>query len=199
MGNGLEYISEKTQSKILGAIHSSWEKYAHEEYPNAGSHLFGDDFQSTITGKVDKEGALAKAPYRGRQVMLNLFLRGGTNASPVGFFEEVLLCHTGLPNNRHYQRGANNYQTRPAPQRARFHKTSPAILSQTKPQMPVTTPLIPVDFQYLGLDMQLPTLIQWVYAFPCMFRIGKESPATCGCSAPFRATSWSSQAPLLLS
>jgi len=26
-----------------------------------GSHLFGDDFQFTITGKVEKEGALVKA------------------------------------------------------------------------------------------------------------------------------------------
>jgi len=49
-----EYISKKRRSKILGVIHLSWEKYNRVEYSNAGGHLFGDSFQSTITGKVEK-------------------------------------------------------------------------------------------------------------------------------------------------
>jgi len=53
--NESEFISEKRRSKIFGSIHSSWEKFAHDSYPNTGSSLFGDNFQSIITGKVEKE------------------------------------------------------------------------------------------------------------------------------------------------
>ena len=45
-----QYISEKRRSKILGAIHSSWKKYTHDDYPNAEDTLFSEDFQSTIPG-----------------------------------------------------------------------------------------------------------------------------------------------------
>jgi len=51
----------------LGAIHSSREKYTHDDFINAGATLFGGDFQSTISGKVEKESALVIASSLARK------------------------------------------------------------------------------------------------------------------------------------
>ena len=137
VGNASEYISEKRRSKILGTIHSSWEKFARDGYPNAEGFLFGDDFQSTITGKVERESVLAKALSLSRKAInagpvvgtsfgrrderkSNWFFRGSP-ASPYGGRQG----RSTLPFNQRYQRGANRFRQGSTPQRGprpRFHE-----------------------------------------------------------------------------
>jgi len=107
-----------------------------------GSHLFGDDFWSTITGKVEKEGALVKVVSLSRKAgNSEPFSKRKDERKPSWFFRGSPASLYGdrqgrasLPYNRHYQRGANNYQARPAPQRGlRPHFHEPALPLSHRP------------------------------------------------------------------
>lgn len=61
LGNLSELISQTRRSKILEAVDSSWGRYRTEQFPSAKDTLFGDEFQSTLTKRVEKDTALSKA------------------------------------------------------------------------------------------------------------------------------------------
>lgn len=61
VGNASELISQERRSKVLETVDTTWTKYGAEHYPKAGKMLFGDDFKMTLTEKVEKDTALAKA------------------------------------------------------------------------------------------------------------------------------------------
>ena len=61
VGNASELTSQLRREKILGAIDQSWSKFSSEEFPASHNTLFGEDFQTKLTGMVEKETALAKA------------------------------------------------------------------------------------------------------------------------------------------
>ena len=56
-----ELLTGTRRSKILEAIDGSWSKFANDECPSAKDTLFGGEFQSTLTLKVEKDTALSKA------------------------------------------------------------------------------------------------------------------------------------------
>ena len=60
IGNSSELISQKRRANILAAVDPSWSKFATEKYPDK-EMLFGESFQSKLTGRVERETALAKA------------------------------------------------------------------------------------------------------------------------------------------
>lgn len=60
VGNASEFISQTRRSHILGAIAQSWCKFASDHF-SVKDTLFGEEFQSKLSGKVKKETALAKA------------------------------------------------------------------------------------------------------------------------------------------
>ena len=59
--NTSEFISQTRRVKILEKIDTSWSKYAQEDFSEAKETLFGNSFQVTLSDKVEKEAALAKA------------------------------------------------------------------------------------------------------------------------------------------
>ena len=61
IGNASELISQTRQSKILEAVDRSWSKFGSDDFPSVQDMLFGEDFQSSLTNKVEKDIALAKA------------------------------------------------------------------------------------------------------------------------------------------
>ena len=61
VGNASELISQERRSKVLEAIDTTWSKYGAKQYPEAGKMLFGEGFKATLTEKVEKDTALAKA------------------------------------------------------------------------------------------------------------------------------------------
>ena len=61
IGNTSEFISQTRRAKILEKIDTSWSKYAQEDFSEAKETLFGESFQVTLSDKVEKEAALAKA------------------------------------------------------------------------------------------------------------------------------------------
>lgn len=61
VGNASELTSQLRREKILGAIDQSWTKFSSEEFPGARNTLFGAEFQTKLTGMVEKDTALAKA------------------------------------------------------------------------------------------------------------------------------------------
>lgn len=61
VGNVSEMISQLRRTKILQNIETSWSKYGVEDFSGAEDTLFGEDFQTSLTDKVEKETALAKA------------------------------------------------------------------------------------------------------------------------------------------
>ena len=61
VGNVSEMISQLRRTKILQNIETSWSKYGVEDFSGAEDTLFGEDFQTSLTDKVEKEAALAKA------------------------------------------------------------------------------------------------------------------------------------------
>ena len=67
VGNASEYISQTRREKILEAIDQSWSKYASEPVPGAQDSLFGEEFQTTLTKRVEKDTALSKAAFISRR------------------------------------------------------------------------------------------------------------------------------------
>jgi len=60
IGNASEYVSQTRRTKILETIEKSWGKFGADEYKTSDT-LFGKEFQSSLTGKVEKDVALSKA------------------------------------------------------------------------------------------------------------------------------------------
>ena len=60
VGNASECISQSRRARILGAIDPTWSKFGSEDFPKA-RETFGEQFQTKLTSKVEKETALAKA------------------------------------------------------------------------------------------------------------------------------------------
>jgi len=61
VGNASEYISQTRRAHILEHIDKSWSRYASDEFPDAEETLFGDAFKSSLSERVEKDTALAKA------------------------------------------------------------------------------------------------------------------------------------------
>ena len=61
MGNASEKLSQVRRAKILEAIDPSWKKFSEDGFPSAKDTLFGADFQSSLTSRVEKDTALSKA------------------------------------------------------------------------------------------------------------------------------------------
>lgn len=60
IGNASEYISQTRRAKILESIDKTWGKFGTDEYRSSDT-LFGQEFQSSLTDKVEKDVALSKA------------------------------------------------------------------------------------------------------------------------------------------
>jgi hypothetical protein len=60
LGNASEFISQTRRSKILEVIDKSWGKFGTEKFQATGS-LFGEEFQTNLPTKVEKDVALSKA------------------------------------------------------------------------------------------------------------------------------------------
>ena len=61
VGNASERLSQVRHAKILEAIDPSWKKFSEDGFPSAKDTLFGADFQSSFTSRVEKDTALIKA------------------------------------------------------------------------------------------------------------------------------------------
>ena len=60
IGNASEFISQTRRARILEAIEPTWRKFAYDEF-QSNDTLFGKDFQSSLTSKVETEVALSRA------------------------------------------------------------------------------------------------------------------------------------------
>ena len=60
VGKASECVSQTRRTKILEAIDKSWGKFGTDEY-GSGVTLFGKEFQSSLTDRVEKDVALSKA------------------------------------------------------------------------------------------------------------------------------------------
>ena len=60
VGNASEGISQTRRTKILEAINKSWGKYGADKFKSSDT-LFGKEFQSSLTDRVEKDVALSKA------------------------------------------------------------------------------------------------------------------------------------------
>ena len=58
--NASEHVSQIRRTKILEAIDKFWGKFGEDEYKSSDT-LFGKDFQSSLTNRVEKDVALSKA------------------------------------------------------------------------------------------------------------------------------------------
>ena len=61
IGNASELVSQTRRSKILNTIDQSWSKFGEGDFPSAKDTLFGEEFQASLTTKVEKDNALSKA------------------------------------------------------------------------------------------------------------------------------------------
>ena len=61
IGNASELVSQTRRSKILETIDHSWSKFGEGDFPSAKDTLFGEEFQASLTTKVEKDNALSKA------------------------------------------------------------------------------------------------------------------------------------------
>ena len=61
IGNVAELNSQMRRVKILEAVDPSWGKFASDDFPSAQDILLGEDFQSSLTKRVEKDTALSKA------------------------------------------------------------------------------------------------------------------------------------------
>ena len=55
IGNATELTSQMRQVKILEAVDPSWGKVASDDFPSAQDTLFGEDFQSSLTKRVEQD------------------------------------------------------------------------------------------------------------------------------------------------
>ena len=60
IGNTPEFISQTRHVRILEKIDTSWSKYAQEDFSDSKETLSRENFQVTLSDKVEKEAALAK-------------------------------------------------------------------------------------------------------------------------------------------
>lgn len=61
IGNASELTSQFRRAQILGVIDPSWSKFSSDFFDSATDTLFGEDFQESLSKKVEKETALSKA------------------------------------------------------------------------------------------------------------------------------------------
>ena len=61
IGNASEFISQIRRTKILEKLDAFWSKYGQEDFSDSKDTLFGENFQQTLSIKVEKEAILAKA------------------------------------------------------------------------------------------------------------------------------------------
>ena len=61
IGNASELVSQTRRSKILETVEPSWSKFGSDDFPSAKDTLFGEEFQSSLTTRVEKDTALSKA------------------------------------------------------------------------------------------------------------------------------------------
>ena len=58
LGNASELISQTRRAKILEVVDPSWSKYGAEEFPSALNSLFGEEFQESLSKRVEKDTAV---------------------------------------------------------------------------------------------------------------------------------------------
>ena len=61
IGNASELTSQTRRAHILKAIDTSWSKFGSDKFDSATDTLFGDNFQESLSKRVEKETALSKA------------------------------------------------------------------------------------------------------------------------------------------
>ena len=99
IGNASEFTSQMRRVKILEAVDQSWGKFSSDKFPSAHDTLFGEEFQSSLTKRVEQDTALSKA------ISLTKRHRRGKDAPTSSsrqdrqkvdrFFEGALLPSTG--------------------------------------------------------------------------------------------------------
>ncbi len=114
LGNASELISQTRRSKILEAVDPSWGKYGSDEFPSAKETLFGENFQSALTKRVEKDVALSKAvaitkkskkeesspSFRNREQKKGPFFRGGPPAKYGGRQGRSFFPYHSMATNR---------------------------------------------------------------------------------------------------
>ena len=61
ISNASELTSQVRRVKILEAVDRSWGKFGSDDFPSAQGTLFGEEFQSSLTRRVEQDTALSKA------------------------------------------------------------------------------------------------------------------------------------------
>ena len=61
VGNASELVSQTRRAKILEVADKSWAKFAEAENPPSEGALFGEQFRSLISKKVEANNSLSKA------------------------------------------------------------------------------------------------------------------------------------------
>ena len=61
IGNASEQISQARRAKILEAIDPAWKKFSDDAFPSAKGTLSGEQFQSSLKDRVEKDSAISKA------------------------------------------------------------------------------------------------------------------------------------------
>ena len=122
IGNTSEFISQARRVKILEKIDTSLSKYAQEDFSEAKEMLFGENFQITLSDKVEKEATLAKAVAAskcGKQVRerIHRVTAGRITIITTSFFEGALLPGMGANRAR-----ASNYTTQKRTKRIATNK-----------------------------------------------------------------------------
>jgi hypothetical protein len=92
-----EQISQGRRAKISKAIDPTWKKLSDDSFPSAKSTLFGEDFQSLLEDRVQKDTAMSKAiaiSKRSRKEPAPATYTRREGHRPNRFFEEALLENT---------------------------------------------------------------------------------------------------------
>ena len=147
IGNASEYISQTRRSRILEAIEPSWSKFAKDEFKSSDT-LFGKDFQSSLTDKVEKDVALSKAvsimkrsqkskeqptsSSKREGQTYTRFFRGGPPAKYGGRQGKSLYPYT--PQNRHFR------EREPGRGRQSFHNSRGQGQRYHEPRLPQADP-----------------------------------------------------------
>ena len=103
VGNVSEMISQLRRTKILQNIETSWSKYGVEDFSGAEDTLFGEDFQTSLTDKVEKETALAKA------ASITKIIKGRTHLPVTGRMVMVIARFSRGPAYKYGNRQGKNF------------------------------------------------------------------------------------------
>ena len=147
VGNAAELISQTRRSKILELFDPSWSKFATEISLSGSDSLFGDDFQSTLKDRVEKDVSLSKAvsitknskrekePSRSDRPRHNRFFRGGPPAKYGGRQGRSFFPYNPHPpQTREKEPVRGKFTSRRQPPRHQYHE--PKLPSDQEHKIP---------------------------------------------------------------